>query len=254
MPRMPDIDVLEAALAAANEDDKEVKPEAKTGGDKSPDGNDRTLDGVPALTLDAALEEKRNKAVPISKETADGLGKAESLRDLTASMAETLFGNAEFEAIAAEVVAKPPPGKEPAAKPKADNAPTAKPAPGKDAAAAPEKDPSLLLELVEDTKAGEANEPPAHDKEVQMSTTRRLDLIKQLNSGNADENIEMGETNGPKAVPKKSNDSLQTLEDQLQSAMTATVKALEDPESPPAEADEEPKKKTGLFSRFTRSS
>ena len=89
-----------------------------------------------------------------------GLGKAESLRDLTASMAETLFGNAEFEAVAAEVAVKRQQDKDAASGPK--DAPPADSGPDKDAiAAAAERDPSIRLELVEDTQAGAG--PQAQD-------------------------------------------------------------------------------------------
>ncbi len=258
MPRMPDIDVLEAALAAANDAEEEPKQASTGDGDKGPDDNEKTLDGVPALTLDAALDEKRSKAAPVSPETADGLGKAESLNDLTDTMAETLFGNAEFESIAAKVVANPPPGKEPPAKPAPADAPAAKPPdPDKAAlAAAAEKDPSLVLELVEDTLAGEAGDPLAADKDIQISTTRRFDLIKQLNSGgDAVEAVAMGDTAGPKATPKKTPGEPASLEDQFKTEMTATLKTIDVTDDAPSDPDDgESKKKTGLFSRFSRSS
>jgi hypothetical protein len=254
MPRMPDIDVLEAAIAAANENEEEKKPESPAAGDEGSDGSDNTLGGVPALTLDAALEEKRKKGAAVSPQTAEELGKAESLKDLTDTMAETLFGNAEFEAVAAEVVANPPPGKGKPAKAKPDNPAPANSEPNKEAlAAASEKDPSLMLELVEDTLAGEAQDPLASDKDIQLSTTRRFDLIKQLNSGENTENVEMGDTHGPKAAPTKKDDGPDSLEDQLQTAMTATLKAIDSGEAPPPDTDDdEPKKKTGLFGRFSR--
>ncbi len=250
---MPDIDVLEAAIAAANENEEEKKPPAT--GDKGPESNDNTLDGVPALTLDAALEEKRNRAAAVSPQTAEELGKAESLKDLTDTMAETLFGNAEFEAIAAEVVANPPPEREAPAKIESDSAGSSEP--DKDAlAAAAEKDPSLVLELVEDTAVREAKDPLGSDTDIQMSTTRRFDLIKQLNSGsNSFEEIALGDTHGSKATPKKDGAGPGSLEEQFQTEMTATLKAIDSGEAPAPDADEdEPKKKTGLFSRFSRSS
>ncbi len=93
-----------------------------------------------------------------------------------------------------------------------------------------------------------------------MSTTRRFDLIKQLNSGSDSfEEIAMGDTHGSKATPKKDGAGPGSLEEQFQTEMTATLKAIDSGEAPAPDADEdedddEPKKKTGLFSRFSRSS
>lgn len=256
MPRMPDIDVLEAAIAAANESEEKKKPEPKPAGSDGPDRTDKTLDGVPALTLDAALKEKPAKAQSIAQETADGLGKAESLRDLTESMAETLFGNAEFEAIAAEVASTAQKANVDNAKPEPAEAPAKKP--GADAAAlaeAAERDPSLVLELVEDPIPGNPGDTPAADKDIQMSTTRRLDLVKKLNSSGSPEKVEKGDSREPKpAQQQKKTDEPASLEEQFQSEMTATLKAIDVVDTPTGDADDEPKKKTGLLSRFSRSS
>jgi hypothetical protein len=56
-------------------------------------------------------------------------------------------------------------------------------------------------------------------------------------------------------APKSNGSQPESIEQQMQSAMTATVKAISDVDIPPPEGDQqEDKKSGGLFSRFKRSS
>jgi len=243
-------------------------PAPKAGGDKGADGTEATLAGVPALTLDETLDEKRAKAAILDPKVAQKMGEAESINDLTATMAETLFGDAEFEAIAADVVANPPPGKT---------------APGKSA----EDASPVMLELEEqesqempdtgnEAKSAEPGKPesPAAGAKDQgqagnfdMTLSRRINMLKELNSGPKSvkgakpekgaklEKIDLGQTQPVAPAPKPNGFQPESIEQQMQTAMTATVKAISDVDIPPPEGDEpEDKKSGGLFSRFKRSS
>lgn len=248
-PRMPDSDALEAAIAAANESDASRKAVSKPASDNA---GDKVADDIPALTLDATLQSKRKKPVDLEG-MANQLGKAASIKDLTDTMAETLFGNAEFEAIAAEVSARPKPDNPAAGK---------RPAPAK---AEPDESP-VKLELEDDSGASGTQQPgsdePAPEAasgpdKVTMSTTRRLDLVKQLNNPADLENVETGDTGaGKKKTAIKGNGSPPSIEEQMNTEMTATVKALgtDDVAALALEEDEPKEKKSGgLFGRFGRS-
>jgi len=86
-------------------------------------GSDPTLDGIPELTLDDSLDQVRNDvAAPalaeqlseqppgtgIDPRVAEELSKATSLDDLDDEMAATLFGDEDFDAIAAAAIANGP--------------------------------------------------------------------------------------------------------------------------------------------------
>ena len=60
---------------------------------------------IPEITLDKELEEKQKAKRAELEKFAKEIGSANSLEEFSDAMAETLFGNEEFEAIAAEVVA-----------------------------------------------------------------------------------------------------------------------------------------------------
>jgi hypothetical protein len=272
--------VLEAAIAAAHEE--AAGDEDAPGEDGGADAKDAAAGDVPALTLDDALEKRRQQGVDVDGMT-EGLGKAESIRDLTASLAETLFGDAEFEAIAAQVKANPPPGNEApeqTAEPDKAAAPD-NPVALDDAAAAgestaasettaagtpAEKDPSLVLELVEDTAVSEAVDPAGSSPKQQgdtgefdMTVSKRLEMVKILNQGSPDlTKIEAGKDKAAEPARKSDESQPQSIEDQMKTEMTATLKTLSSADGPPSpleEGDDEPKeKKTGLFSRFGRSS
>ncbi len=242
-PAMPDIDVLEAAIAAANKDEAATAATPQPAGDKSPKGNAAAVDEIPALALDETLDDQSNKSADLNK-MAEKLSKAGSLTDLTDTVAETLFGNAEFNAIAAEVVANPPPSE-----PTEDASP-------------------VMLETEDEAKSADADkpdlQPTAPDEkddaaELSMSsTTRRLDLVMKLNSGGAkNENTGSGDGKPGGQAAKKSTAQPETIEEQMKTAMTGTLKTLSSADAPPAPLDkDEPKDKKsgGLFSRLGRSS
>jgi hypothetical protein len=218
------------------------------------------------LTLDQKLEERRKEGVDVEG-LAEGIGKAESIRDLTESLAETLFGDEEFEAIAAQVIANPPPGKTAPGKAAPNKAaPSDKGAAPKNPVALNQtaaagdisvKDPSLVLELMDDVDPEDAAKSSESTGDDNMtSTTRRLDLVKRLNTSGAGgdlEKIEVGEDKPKKKAAKPDKSEPASIEEQ----MTSTLKTLGSADGPPTPSDEdEPKEKkpTSIFSRFGRSS
>jgi hypothetical protein len=250
---------------------KKPAPAPESAGDKGPDGTAATLTGVPALTLDDVLEEKRGKSAKVI-ETEEELGKAESLNDLTNTMAETLFGDESFAAIAAEVVANPPPGK------------TAPGKSGEDASPVmldtEEQASPVMLETANESASADASKPESPAKgpkntgqtgNFEMTMSKRMDMLKALNSGTksdkkakpektaksnksaALEKIELIEDKPAEVAPKTNGSQPESIEQQMDTAMTGMVQALSDVDIP-QDDDTENNKTGGLFSRFKRSS
>ena len=248
-PRMPDIDALEAAIEAAHKGEPGDQPAPPAAADKVPAGNDGTVVGIPALTLDQSIEDKHSKDV-VPDELAQELGNAESLDDLSDKMAETLFGDEDFDAIAADVVANPP---------------TSAVAPG-----APGDDVSpVMLETGNEAVSTDASKPDlsevsdsghkelGYTGEFNMSVTNRLKMLGKLNKDSANcEKIEMGDDKPAEKAPKPKAPQPEPIEQQIKASMTETLQALSSTNAPlrPVEKDEpEDKKSAGLFSRFKRS-
>ena len=275
-----------AAKPAADKPAPATKPAAKKptpapepAGDKGPDGTAATLTGVPALTLDNVLEEKREKNAKLVQ-TEEELGKAASLDDLTSTMAETLFGDAAFAAIAADVVANPPPGKTAPGESAEDASPVTLET---EEQASPvmleteEQASPVMLETEKKSEsevASKANSPAKGPNEMgqtgnfDMTMSKRIDMLKALNSspkpdkgakpdqGNALGKIELREGMPAEPAPKVNGSQPESIEQQMQTAMTATVKAISDVDIPPGvdDDDSEDGKSGGIFSRFKRSS
>ncbi len=249
------------------------KPAPEPAGDKGPDGTAVTLTGIPALTLDDVLEEKRSKSTK-EIETEEELGKAASLNDLTNTMAETLFGDESFAAIAAEVVANPPPGKTAPGKSSEDASPVM--------LETEEQASQVKLEISNESESADAGkaESPAKDPkntgqtgDFDMTMSKRMDMLKALNSSKksdkkakpektaksnksaAVQKIELVEDKPAEVAPKTNGSQPESIEQQIETAMTATVKAISDVDIPPGVDDDESKdgKSGGLFSRFKRS-
>ncbi len=221
-------DAKEASLESETPDDAaEPQPDAETGSNPPPSSDAADLERIAAQ-----------------------LANVKSLEDVDDAMAETLFG-AEISMIAAQVVANPP-----------EAAPQEQP---------PAKEP-VELSLVE-TSAGmetPANETPAGEveagdmerefrelygdasEEVSIETTRsnggmdlsasqRLATVRALNAG----------TESPaKKPPPRGKSEPQPIEDQINTSITQTLKALnvEDIE----EAADDTPRKSGFFSRFRK--
>jgi hypothetical protein len=106
-----------------------------------------------------------------------------------------------------------------------------------------------------------------------MTMSKRMDMLKALNKGNksdkkvkpettaksnksaALEKIELIEDKPAEVAPKVNGSQPESIEQQMETAMTATVKAISDVDIPPGVEDDESEdgKSGGLFSRFKRS-
>lgn len=276
----PDLEALEQAMAAAqgSTGDDESLPVLTPTSETSFEPAEQPSD-VPEITLDDSIRRKIDLAeaeasveqAEVAEETADAADDAEprtaaagendsepasadgaeleriaaqlanvkSLEDVDDAMAETLFG-AEISMIAAQVVANP---------------------------AAPEHEEQPLpsepveLSLVE-TSAG--MEAPANDMEqefrelygdkseevsietesnggMDLSASQRLATVRALNAGNEP---------AAKAEPPRGKTEPQPIEDQINTSITQTLKALnvEDIE----EVEDESPRKNGFFSRFRK--
>ena len=312
----PDFDVLEEAMSGLAKDDdaaEDLEPVVE-----EEEVRDPTLPSLPTITLDAAIKENIAEATAalekhdstiaedtVSEESSDiaaaapkkpaadamsdtdikkiasGIRKARSLEDVDEKMAETLFG-AEFSAIAAQVIANPPPS-ETASQPKLEVSPD-------EVAAVPNEDQLMQeLSLVEDTfasnpkdKAAAGGDTPVPDKPktemekeflnvygenalevslesekpnrgMDLSASQRLATVRALNAEQLPKSALPPKPAAPKTESQDS--SPQPIEEQISTSMTATLKALSvRPDSANDEDDDdEETPKRGFFSRFRRS-
>lgn len=315
----PDFGVLEEGLAHLGEAEDEPAPAVQEPSAEDEEERDPTLPSLPTITLDAAIQEniaeataalekhdatiaddtvseessdiaaaapKKPAADAISdtdiKKIASGIRKAKSLEDVDEKMAETLFG-AEFSAIAAQVIANPPPPSETSTQPQLDVS-------SDTTASVPDENQLMQeLSLVEDSLASDPKEKsgsgddapvlgePTTDMEkefldvygenalevslesdkpnagMDLSASQRLATVRALNA----EQVVPKAALPPKPKPEGDADdsSPQSIEDQITTSMTATLKALSvRPDSANDEDDdEEETPKRGFFSRFRRS-
>ncbi|MBU2678564.1 MAG: AAA family ATPase [Gammaproteobacteria bacterium] len=222
----PDLDALEQAMAFAH--------------GASEEGND-----LPEITLDKSIEtgvgnpfadepEDAQSPEPAEMPGADlgaiaaEIGNAKTLDDIDDKMAETLFGTG-LGMIAAQMIANPPAGT-----PANDDQ---QPKPAKSVAPTPLQEISLEAPL------------PTATSRIDLTASQRLKMARALNTdlrntpGNAGASHANG--NGVTEAPKP-------IEDQIDTSLTNTLKALKVP-SPPVDDEPEERTKTGFFSRFRRS-
>ena len=275
----PDLDALERAMAVAQGTEPEVpvEPEPEPEAPEEPEI-------VPEITLDREIQAKIDEATEALeqtqrdalgedaendqdvldvdaptqqnlrdttelKEIASGLARAKTIEDVDDKLAETLFGE-ELNLIAAEVIANAPPGFS-----ANDDHDDSEPAAAVPPVADMEGANALSLEA----------EPEPVDAHGNMddSPSQRLATLRALNATAAPpgspptpepaEAIVMAEDPAPVA-PNQLEDQPDSIETQMDTSMTATLKALSvRPEEMPNDDDEEDKKKGGFFSRFRKS-
>lgn len=282
----PDLDALEQAMAAAqgrgtdSEDDEAPKPDTSDG---TTDGKPA---GVPEITLDdsiqvkvdrAALELRRleeeqaarragkanksnehktNKPTPDQavaandanssklspvelQQIAADLAKAKTIEDVDDKLAETLFGD-EINFVAAQVIANPP-AANPATPPQAP--PTNKAAPS--AVAAP---PAPAIDT---STAPPAN---AYTNAPSITQSQRLRTVQALNTGSRRKSAPavapIAAKNAASPPPLPASDQPESIEAQISTSVTQSLKALD--EKSIAAADDDAKK-SGFFNRFKRS-
>ncbi len=240
--RTNDVEAVEAALDAAKRGNLEAMMAppslAEVNGTASQD--EQTSAPIPEITLDDAIQKKQEAAAAKRNEFAAEIGNANSLEEFSDAMAETLFGDEDFDAIAAEVSANPPangelvlPGGAPQEFALADE-----PTPEEPVAPA-------LATMPAEVGPGESQQLPA-------------DALPSPNSGNAAPLQQVADRSLPPATAPQV-DQLESIEDQINTSLTQTLEALNitqaaDTLAAEPEQDDVPAKKRGFFSRFRKSS
>jgi general secretion pathway protein A len=253
-----DVDALQAALDAAKTgklDDLMAPPQLPSvSGNGAAQVDEEAPVAIPEITLDNKLAEKQ-KPSAVTLEAAAEISKANSLEEFSDTMAETLFGNEDLNAIAAEVMANPPPDAE-----IADPEPVG-PSPVQ------LEEPELALATVDsaalelEDKSDSMPTPPVADGGLRESQAMRADMLRALQNDpdkQPAENIEL--THEPEAPRPAAPNPHQpvSIEDQINTSMTQNMEALnvaKMADSIAEEEEEKPAKKSGgLFSRFRKSS
>jgi hypothetical protein len=203
---------------------------------------------VPVVTIPENSSKDAEKADQELDKIATDLARAKTIEDVDDHLAETLFGE-EFSMIAAQVAA---------------NAPSI----------------AIETEVAAGTPAGETmgnaalsldeEEPEDEPLESQpdpldTSASQRLQVLRDLNQVEppvgAPPNPETSESivmsgGGVELPPAKNNESVDSIEDQINTSMTQTLKALNINHCPPIshddDNDDDDEEKTGFFSLFRR--
>ncbi len=260
----PDLEALEQAMAFAHGAntpiDDEPEGEASAGDDDEAPAAD-----IPEITLDASIrtgiekklaeedpgvelaEREPAQADAELEKIAAELAKAKTLEDVDDKMAETLFGS-EISMIAAQVIGNPP-IEEPAndSAPPAVGEPAPPPSPEPPAAVAPpaEMPPSPSVTEEVSMEGDSATAGSAMD----LSASQRLKTVRALNADlhpSLREPANETPANGTSEEPD-------SIEDQINTSITQTLKTLKIPPEVANEDDEEEPGKSGFFSRFKRS-
>ncbi|MBT8066995.1 MAG: AAA family ATPase [Gammaproteobacteria bacterium] len=263
----PDLDALEQAMAFTHSDE----PPAT---EKTPDIEPEKLaeqladdEEIPEIILDKSIETgieeldveepsdilppaAAKKSDPELDRIAADIANAKSLEDIDDIMAETLFGSG-ISMIAEQIKANPPSADsandelELAIEPPASPAPSAKPEP---APAAEQKAAHSLDDAAEEISI-ETRSPVANTG-LDLSASQRLKTVRALNADLHPSLREPG--NDAKAANGPAAGAPEPIEDQINTSITQTLKALKLPnEALDDEPEEAPKK--GFLSRFRRS-
>ena len=282
----PDLDALEQAMAFAQGEE----PEPATAESKPlPGGIPEEPEVIPEITLDHAISQKIESNLidepgEISSSTSDNvpslhdksdlpaiklpkkknkktdgevekiafdLAKAKSIEDIDDKMAETLFGE-DLNFIAAQMLASPP-----AVAPANDELVATGTAPADIAPAAMPEAPQLGKgqsdaedQVILETPVTLGSPKKLDDSGMDLTASQRLKTVRALNSGSH------SSARKPKTPSSNSPPSLGTpesIENQINTSMTQTLKALNvvPPVNDDHMDDDEPK--GGFFSRFKRS-
>ena len=174
------------------------------------------------------------------QEIAANLSRARTIDDVDDKMAETLFGE-EFSAIAAQVAANAPPELSDSDENDVEQA---------EAVADMDRAIEVTVEL-ESTPS----DPPLNN--LDASASRRLATVRALNGEPHSVPKAAGldaapEIETPAATPAAGNE-LDSFEDQINTSLTQTLKALSVRPPPPNEDAEDIDDKSGFFNLFRRS-
>lgn len=234
---LPPLRRAETAPAA----DKAAKPAADSAAKPAADNGAKPAAAAPA--------EKPRKQDPEMQKIAANLARAKTLDDVDDKMAETLFGE-EFSAIAAEVAAmaaNDPSGDDEELPELALEEPEAAPAPPVNPAS---------------PKAGKHLPPkasgpvPGHGPGLDEAASKRLATVRALNGNKSapplmqpGESIVLKQDQGH-PQPPVTHGPIESIEDQINTSMTATLQALGG--KLPVPDDDDDDEKRGFFSRFRK--
>ena len=263
----PDLDALEQAMAVAHGANTPL-PDADEDHRETTLIEEQPREEIPEITLDNSIrtgieqhlvedtatdlpKRKPLQADAELEKIAAELAKAKTIEDVDDKMAETLFGS-EISMIAAQVVGNPAIGQsandelQPASgeEEPEDDEPGA---PGK--VAEPKGDLPNLEQISEEVFIETKTEMPPTG--MDLSASQRLKAVRALN---ADLPPSLrGSGNEPLNGGSAAEDSPVSIEDQINTSITETLKALKVPLSVANEEPEEDSGKSGFFSRFKRS-
>ena len=290
----PDLEALERAMAVAQGADPEAEGAEAAAATPSPvveEKQEQTAVEIPEITLDdsinrkvdaaeierkqrqeeetgvieeepaddseqaAASAEKKRKAEAELEKIAAGLAQAKTLEDVDDRMAETLFGE-ELSVAAAEVAKMVSEGRQPDDTPEPEPAtPAATAATAATAAnAAADGDESGLEKEFEDVWGEKPSVEVSIDTEqggLDVSASQRLATVRALNTEpKAPASAQKPASSKPAAKPE-------SIEEQITTSMTQTLKALNVKQDPAAindddDDDDTGERKGGFFSRFKR--
>ncbi len=244
--------VLEAEPAPEPEPEPEPEPVSEPEPEPEPEPDPVQLEE--ARKADAELEQ-----------IAANLARAKTIDDCDDKMAETLFGE-EFSMMAAQVAANAPPELS------ANDDESDEIGDVEDVSLAPEIEDVAVAPAVEDIAVAAAvpeapdfngadtisveleTKPNGMTAHMDTSASQRLATLRALNEGLPDAGAERAAT-PPPPEPSSPEEPPQSIEDQINTSMTQTLKALNvrQPIDDLHDDDDEDDSKKGFFSRFKRS-
>lgn len=259
----PDLEALEQAMAFAHGAPLEPKPDAPVQPESLPDTVAEKVE-IPEITLDKAIEtgvqdhrieepsdiqppNPPKKSDPELDRIAANIANAKTLDDIDDIMAETLFGTG-ISMIAAQITANPPTDDSANDELQLVEEPSPKPAPLVEEATAEKQAP--VIERPDEEISIETRSPVANTG-MDLSASQRLKTVRALN---ADLHPSLREPEkAPGAGSPAAGNEPQPIEDQINTSITQTLKALKIPPELMDDEPEEEETKSGFFSRFRRS-
>lgn len=258
----PDLEALEQAMAFTHGAPLELKPDAPEP-PEIPSDRVGEKEDIPEITLDKAIEtgiqddlieEPSDIQPPKPAKKPDveldriaaNIANAKTLDDVDDIMAETLFGTG-ISMIAAQITANPPSDES------ANDELQLAEEPSPEAAPRPEQAPAADQAKAADRPAEEISietRSPMANAGMDLSASQRLKTVRALNADLHPSLREPEKAPGTSSPP--AGNEPQPIEDQINTSITQTLKALK---VPPQLMDDEPEEETksGFFSRFRRS-
>ncbi len=259
----PDLEALEQAMAFAHGAPRKAKPEVPAQPEILADSVGEKEE-LPEITLDKAIEtgiqdnliEEPSDIQPPNPpkkpdveldRIAANIASAKTLDDIDDIMAETLFGTG-ISMIAAQITANPPSDES------ANDELQLVEEPSPEATQHPEDAPAVKQAKVIDRPGEEISietRSPVANSGMDLSASQRLKTVRALNADLHPSLREPGK--GPAANSPAASSKPQPIEDQINTSITQTLKALKVPPQLMDDEPEEEESKSGFFSRFRRS-